>query len=114
MKNNFRQGDVFLKEIDNLPEDAIKVEGTVLAYGETTGHQHILESQTATLYESKKGVTVTTKSGESLIFNRFLEVVETAPLTHQEHSTVTVMPKIYIVGQKREFDALEGWRKVQD
>jgi len=36
------QGDVQFKQIDSIPAKAVKIENKPIAYGEHSGHQHVL------------------------------------------------------------------------
>ena len=107
MKNhNYRHGDVAIKQIDKLPSGLTKEKGTTLARGEKTGHHHTLVAEKPKtkiqLFKDAQGQMYVEVSGAE------------AQLTHQEHHTITVMPGIYVVGSEREYDVLEGYRKVMD
>lgn len=98
----YRQGDVLLVKIQEIiPDEAerfIWEDRVVLAYGEVTGHTHSLPN-TISMY-SWKG-------------DRLIEVKETTPLTHEEHSTILIEPGIYKVVQQREYHPAE-YRQVRD
>lgn len=88
-----QHGDVLLKKIDSLPK-GLKKEGTnILAYGEATGHTHSLHGGIFNHLVNKK--------------ERFLEVVETASLQHQEHNEIEIDPGIYKIHIVREYDHFE-------
>lgn len=97
-----RQGDVMLLQVENVPNDAVKVdvgERIVLAYGEVTGHHHSLLS---------KGVDLMEASGA-----RYLIVGETTEVTHQEHNPVTIVPGIWRVAIQTHYTNV-GNRRVMD
>lgn len=103
----FRQGDVFIQRIDNLPDGSKKLARengrVVLAHGEATGHHHSLVEKNCSLFtnDTEPGVT-------------FLEIQEAmAALTHQEHATIHLEPGIYRVVRQREYSP-EAIRNVQD
>jgi len=100
-----RQGDVFLIEVSAVPEGTSPVARDngklVLAYGEVTGHSHVIDSPTATL--------LTTADNE-----RFLRLVTAAPLVHEEHATIQVAPGDYRVVIGREFTDDMAARQVVD
>ncbi len=53
MTAQYRQGDVFLMEVNQLPHSATPEaasEKIVLAYGEVTGHSHSVRAEDAKLY----------------------------------------------------------------
>ena len=103
MGRQYRQGDVLLVQVDALPSDAgcpDKATGDiVLAYGEVTGHAHVVTATAASLYHS---------SGEY-----FLEVNAATPLSHQEHASILLEPGVYRVIRQREYTPQEN-RRVQD
>ena len=46
MTKQFRQGDIFFEEINEIPEKAEVKEDGIIAYGEVTGHAHHLRTST--------------------------------------------------------------------
>ena len=101
--NSYRQGDVYLESVKSIPKNAIPRKTTgkiVLADGEATGHQHVLDSSNATAYDDA-GVT-------------YLEVQEAlAMLTHQEHAPIALPRGKYRMTRQREY-APEAPRQVTD
>jgi len=99
-----RQGDVLLVPVDAIPQGAEGVKpdpqrGVVLAYGEVTGHAHVLPVKSVSMWSV----------GEQ----RYVTVTEDAPLTHEEH-TAHVIPKgNYRVVIHREYSP-EEIRNVAD
>ena len=49
-----RHGDLLVREIEGIPDDAEKVEGNVLAYGEATGHKHRLNTEQVQIFRDKE------------------------------------------------------------
>lgn len=84
----YRQGDVALVPVEAIPESATPVARDrgrlVLAYGEVTGHAHVIDAPEA------EATLLTTEEGE-----RFLRLVGAAPLVHEEHAPITVAPGLY-------------------
>lgn len=103
-----RHGDVLLREVKVLPQNAqlkVKTDKHIVAWGEFTGHNHLLAIKEKTkdleIYEAE-GVT-------------YLVVNQTATITHQEHKILEVPEATYQVVIEREFDPfLEQIRQVQD
>lgn len=94
--NLYRQGDVLLRQVRALPEEATKIPASgriVLAHGEVTGHAHAIEAGQAEEYQ--------TSSKDSV--QRFLRVMEHADVTHEEHATVPLPAGIYEIVQQREY-----------
>lgn len=96
-----RQGDIFLKMIDEIPEveteqvfstESRSIDGIiVLAWGEATGHKHAIRDKTSMLLKEKNG-------------NRFfLVVVKPTVLMHEEHSEIKLPVGNYQVIRQREY-----------
>jgi hypothetical protein len=112
MRPVFRQGDVLLDQIDDLP---LGVEMTVLppddgrvilAYGEATGHCHALPAEAAELLEATTADRV----------DRYLRVRSHAALTHEEHARIELEPGVYRVRIQSEYvpDPRDWRRRVID
>lgn len=92
----YRQGDVFLVKVDDLPAESTLTEvprdkgRVILAYGEVTGHAHAIRAKGATLYEGEND-------------QRFLRITDPTPLTHEEHGRIDIEPGDYRVVIQREY-----------
>lgn len=115
MRPVFRQGDVLLDQVDDLPEAAQAAtvvapeEGhVILAYGEATGHFHAVPANAGELLE----VTVADR------VDRYLRVRSRTRLTHQEHRAIDLEPGVYRVRIQSEYvpdpDAWQARRAVVD
>ena len=102
MKLEFlQQGDVLFFKEPNLPDGAQRLDHTVIAQGESTGHAHVAEAERATCYDFG-GVM-------------FVVVEDEADVTHQEHGTTTLQTGVWRVGRVQEFDPFaEVIRNVAD
>lgn len=93
----FRQGDVFLLKVDELPKGAKPVEKTenrvVLEYGEVTGHAHAIAADDATIYIEGA--------------RRYLEVCWEATLKHEEHAPIVLESGVYEIVRQREYHPQE-------
>ncbi|HSS36673.1 MAG TPA: hypothetical protein VLR93_10385 [Patescibacteria group bacterium] len=104
-----RQGDVLLRPVPGIPAVARIVprdDGRlVLAYGEVTGHAHVIDASPdeATLLSV----------GERA---RFLRLVRDVELRHEEHATLSVPAGTYQVIQQRVWTDAdeENWRYAGD
>lgn len=100
-------GDVIVTKIE-LPGDFAsmpQVKDSCLAYGEVTGHVHMVVGNEADfeLRECPKTKT------------RHLRVVNPVTLKHQEHSPIVLPPGGYRIGIQREYDPFEKLiRQVAD
>ena len=107
-----RHGEVILKPVSALPEDAVLKESTnesIIAHSET-GHHHVLKTH------AKDTVKIyTTIDGET-----FVEVGDIAQLLHKKtgkdvHKTHIVNPGAYKIILKKEFDYFAGiLKQVRD
>lgn len=103
-----RQGDVYLLRTDEpIPTDAKPVQRergrVVLAYGEVTGHAHVIEDEDVELF---------TTTADAV--DRWLRVgPKGATLTHDEHGPIVLAPGAYKVRIQREYSP-EAIRNVAD
>ena len=104
----YRHGDLGIAPITKLPKNLVEVGGDkfVLAVGKTTGHRHtIVKERPETeikIYQDNDG-------------RYYLKIEKgNAVITHEEHKPMVLQPGIYIQDVQREFDELEGLRKVRD
>ena len=94
----YRQGDVVLKQVNNLPKDVKPVSRRLRMRGET-GNPHILEGSHK-LY----------RSGSQL----YVVVEEPCKLVHPEHQLILVKPGIYRVERVRSFDLADTLAKTME
>lgn len=102
----YRQGDVLLVGIQSLPVGNIVPLDNgriVLAYGEVTGCSHAITVD-KTIPQAKLW---------SADAERYLQVMETVALHHEEHATVVLDPGIYRIAIQTEYTPQE-LRNVQD
>ena len=110
MKKNLvlRQGDVILIQVDALPAgmQSVKQEGRcVLAHAEVTGHAHVIDPKEVKAFSS----TPVFDAGAE----RFIQVMNKAPLRHEEHTAVEIPAGIYRVAIQTEYSPQEI-RRVAD
>lgn len=115
----YRQGDVYLKKLDVLPERALQrpfyeydetdnphVEdeliSNVLAEGTATGHKHEIVNGTVWRIHPR-GLRIWT----------VVEAGENTTLVHEEHETLQIAPGYYQVVIQREYIE-RGWAYVYD
>ena len=97
MSAQYRQGDVLLIQVRMHPRSRRQLrpvprseDRVVLAYGEATGHAHVIDSPRAELLESRDGRT-------------YLGLYEVSALTHEEHGPIRLDPGLYRVVRQREY-----------
>lgn len=99
--NIFRQGDVLLVQVEKLPngkksENDRDAQGRpVIAYGEKTGHSHVVE-----LAEAKEDIAITwiTVGKE-----RYLQSQAQMLLKHDEHRTLVLPEGAYKAVQQQRY-----------
>jgi len=97
----FRQGDVFIEQVDGLPPGAERLHGPIiLAEGEATGHAHRVSNRLAKFFQAANG-------------ERFLVVKRRTAVEHEEHDPVALSPGTYQVKRQREYSP-EEIRNVAD
>lgn len=102
-----RQGDVLIVQVAKLPDSVTEVPTekgrVILAHGEVTGHAH--------------AIAVTKKAPCAKLWSanaeRFLQVMESTSLKHEEHSPINLDPGIYHIAIQTEYTP-EELRNVAD
>lgn len=107
--NTYRQGDVLIRQVTELPKSAQLVDNNqlgriVLAYGEVTGHAHAIALDEAVEYTMAE-------TGNAV--RRFLSVVKEAVVKHEEHAAIQLPAGVYEIVQQREYTP-EAIRNVAD
>ena len=103
MQPQYRQGDVFLLQVEQLPLQAreeSQADRIVLAYGEATGHSHSVSREDATLYNFED--------------QDYLFVDTKAQLVHEEHTAIALPAGTYKVVRQREYSPAGGLQYVSD
>ncbi len=85
MKTHYRQGDVLLLEVDQIPDGATDITPKsgpiVLALGEATGHAHAIQ---------RGGVRLLERGAR-----RYLDVKKPVSIKHEEHDAIALPPGLY-------------------
>lgn len=107
MNKIFRQGDVLIMQIDEMPQGAVKAKPqtrVTLARGEVTGHAHVLCADVAAILP----YIVQDRTDEL-----FFELMTDAFVLHEEHAPVALAAGTYRVIRQREYTPQEI-RRVAD
>ena len=89
-----RQGDIFFEEVNAIPEQAIRSESPIVAYGEATGHSHCLVGE-FTRFEDKS-------TGDS-----YIQTMKGVSSVHDEHAPNDLPDgKIFRAYRQREYDPM--------
>lgn len=110
MQRIYRQGDVALIAVQQIPDGAIEQPPTdsgkvILAYGEVTGHHHRIERVT----RDHPSVRLWQAGVE-----RWLQVMTRCELVHEEHSAIVLEPGIYSLPVQVEHTSEREVRRVAD
>ena len=93
----YRHGDLLLYPTKKAGKQIYKGEKYVLAYGEITGHKHLLTAEPQTefeVYQDEQGNTILNLKGKG-------------QLTHEEHKKIEILPDTYKVIHEQEYDYAE-------
>jgi hypothetical protein len=98
----WRQGDVLIQRVDDLPEFCVRKADLILAEGEASGHMHrVADLDSAELFMGQGG-------------DLFLKVTaEAATIVHDEHGPITLQRGTYRVWKQREYTP-DGTMNVED
>jgi hypothetical protein len=96
MMRQFRQGDVLLCAVDDIPVTAMPVSSdgdrVIVALGELTGHAHVFAAHEARLFRDEpngRSFVAIPKSGAALL--------------HEEHDPIQIPQGHYEVRRQREY-----------
>jgi len=89
------QGDVTFHPVDKIEGEKLNHQGSyILAYGETTGHKHVI-----TVEKPEDMEIVRALNGQI-----FLNLSTEAAVIHEEHGPIILQPGMYLVEKEREYD----------
>ena len=112
----YRQGDVLIERVEEIPTTAKPQEKSrrvILAQGEMTGHHHVLESDDPADWWKQGESSATSQMPRTPTGELFVTLLQTAAVTHPEHATIELPPGNYRVTQQREYSP-EAIRRVSD
>ena len=108
-KNVCAQGDIYIRRIDKLPENAVEVtpeHGKYIVTHSETGHHHVMEATKTKMYTLPDS-----------IMDCLLVVNEPTTLEHlrdfDTHEPILFDNGVYHVRRQREYIP-EGYRRVED
>lgn len=106
------QGDVQFKMIDALPTGAQKISNKPLAYGEVSGHVHVLTGD-VDLFEIE-GKTYAVVGNEGGRMQHVMEnnltpkcMTEVGELPVADHKSILLPPGTYEIGIQKQFNPFE-------
>ena len=96
--NIFRQGDVLIQEVSEIPKGLKRIKDGIVLRGEVTGHAHRLQ-----------GGELFGKDG-----SMFMNIPSPALLVHEEHKTIKLPVGKYAVIRQREYLSKDMTKVVVD
>jgi hypothetical protein len=114
--NHYRQGDVLIERIANIPttaEKQIKSTRIILAHGEVTGHYHALETADPADWWKTGEIPGANQKPATLAGELFVALPSGGVVTHQEHSEIKLPAGNYRITRQREYSP-ETIRNVAD
>jgi hypothetical protein len=106
------QGDVMFKQITTLPTNAKHIENIPLAYGEISGHVHILTGDVELLESKGKRFAIVGKGKARL--QHILEgnlkpfcMTEVKELPIADHKSILFPPGTYEIGIQKQYNPFE-------
>jgi hypothetical protein len=104
IKNQARQGDVYIVRVDNIDTSNKRTDPRVVfAYGEVTGHCHELQGVDENV--DAYGITEVDRVAVRDLIKE---------VTHQEHGTVVLTPGTYDVVRQWEYSPSRDMQRVAD
>ena len=92
VKRMYRQGDILLVEVVEIPKNIKKRDTRVIVEGEMTGHAHRMIN--GEVFDSLASV--------------FVVASNDARLVHDEHGPINILPGTYQVIRQREYEPRES------
>ena len=122
MKNLIKahHGDVQIKMVESLPQNAIKVENKPLAYGEVSGHVHVLTGNVELFEIEGRTFAVVGNDGarmqhvmENILTPQCMTEVKELPIA--DHKSILLPPGMYEIGIQKQYNPYEKvFEKVVD
>ena len=98
----YRQGDVLLEEVEQIPKGAKTVKEKIIAHGESSNHCHRVTDEVEVLQSGDEKFLQVSKDG------KLEHVLVSSPRTWTgEHHPVTLPKGKYRVIQQKEYDPYE-------
>ena len=91
----FRHGDLLIREIFTIPNNAKPISTNILAEGEKTGHNHVLNGSHQ-IYETVEPVHEQKQ--------KHFEAKQELKIEHPEHNTIIIPKGIYTVVHERHLN----------
>ena len=87
---NARHGDLRIQEVSSIPHEAKAISTNIIAEGEKTGHNHVLNGSHQ-IYETTDN-------------HKYFEAKQELKIEHPEHNTIIIPKGIYTVVHERHLN----------
>jgi len=115
----YRQGDVIIRKVDNIPTNLEKNEN-ILAYGEVTGHKHKIIKGDVEVFKGSDRLFINVKSDFAILAHgsdaqlaRWASGEQLDCPTEDVHAPQKIQKGLYESRIQREYEP-DGWREVAD
>jgi hypothetical protein len=106
------QGDVQFKMIGTLPQNATRVKNKPLAYGEVSGHVHVLTGDVELFEIEGKTFAVVGHDGarmqhirENILTAKCMTEIKELPIA--DHKSILFLPGTYEIGIQKQYNPYE-------
>lgn len=108
----YRQGDLLIEEVSNIPKGLKKINDKILARGEGSNHVHVIDKKNVDIYEN-----------DDLITTHYLRIWNKSTIKHldentgnqAEHDPIVLDSGNYKIIRQREFNPYkQEIERVQD
>lgn len=106
INHHYRQGDVLIERIADIPTTATKQDqstGIILAHGEATGHHHVLETADPADWWKEGEISAANQKPAELAGELFVSLPCGGVVIHPEHSAIKLPAGNYRIIRQREY-----------
>jgi hypothetical protein len=106
------QGDVQFKTIETIPTNAKKIKNLPLAYGEVSGHVHVLTGDIEMYEDNDRKFALVKGDGARIqhVYEKILKrgcLTQTEELPIADHSSILLPPGSYEFGVQKKYNPFE-------
>lgn len=106
------QGDVQFKSINSIPKEAVKTENKPLAYGEVSGHVHVLTGECQLFELGDRMFAVVGGDGARIqhVYEKMMKkgcLTKTKELPVADHNSILLPPGNYEFGIQKKYNPFE-------
>jgi hypothetical protein len=95
MSRIWRQGDVIVREVSEIPENAVRNESNEIRIASETGNPHVLRG--VQVFETRE------PSGNLVARQQYALLEEETVMTHPQHASLRLAPGVYHITTVRDY-----------